>query len=272
MVHLVLVGCGNMGFALLSGWIKSGFAANEIVVVEPFEAQKAKVEGFGIRQFVATAEEIEQGFIPAFVLFAVKPQYMDNVVSLYKRYVEHGTCFLSIAAGTRIEYFEKQLGESASVIRVMPNTPALVSCGMLVGCPNKNVTEKSKATCQQLMEAVGVMRWVNDESLIDAVTAVSGSGPAYVFYMIECLARAGEKQGLPKDLAALLAETTVWGAATLAHQYEQSPEELRKMVTSPGGTTQAALNVLMSENGLAPLLDAAVKAAADRGKELGQSP
>ncbi len=265
---LLLVGCGKMGGAMLSGWLDQGTDPASVVIVEPAEALRKPWADRGIT-VVAGAGDIPAGFAPDCVIFAVKPQQMATVTPDYVPFVGAETQFLSIAAGTTIGFFEGILGSDAAIVRTMPNTPAAVGKGMLVACPNGPVTPAMRARANGLLAAVGAVAWIEDESLMDAVTAVSGSGPAYVFYMIECMAQAGVAAGLPVELAAQLASQTVYGAGELAHAGPEDPGTLRKNVTSPGGTTQAALEVLMADDGLSPLMRRAVDAAARRSRELG---
>ena len=175
---------------------------------------------------------------------------------------------LSIAAGRTIAGFETHLPAGTSVVRAMPNTPAAVARAITVCCPNAQVTPRQRATCTALLEAIGDVAWVADEALIDPVTAVSGSGPAYVFYLVEALAAAGVKAGLPADLAMLLARRTVAGSGELLHRSDLAAEQLRRNVTSPNGTTHAALQVLMAPDGLQPVMDRAIAAATRRSREL----
>lgn len=264
---LLLVGCGKMGGALLQGWLACGVPANRIHVVEPALDPSRTAVPAGVNT-VADAADLPDGLKPEIVVFAVKPQVMGDVVPGYAGFAGPDTAFVSIAAGTPIRFFESTLGEIA-MIRVMPNTPAAVGHGMSVLCANGRVSERQRAMAEGLMAAVGAAAWLDDEALMDAVTAVSGSGPAYVFLLIECLAKAGEAVGLPADLAQTLALQTVAGAGALAAQSDDDAAQLRINVTSPGGTTQAALEVLMAADGLQPLLTRAVEAAERRGKELG---
>ena len=265
---LLLVGCGKMGGAMLGGWLARGTDPATVVIVEPAEAAQAALKAKGVT-VVSAADDIPDGFAPDCVILAVKPQMMGDVVPAYRRFASAETQFLSIAAGTTIGFFEGILGKDAAIVRTMPNTPSAVGKGMLVGCPNANVTEAMKRRATELLAAVGEVAWLDDEALMDAVTAVSGSGPAYVFHMIECLAAAGEAAGLPAELSAKLALQTVYGAGCLARDADDDPAQLRVNVTSPGGTTEAALKVLMAGDGLKPLLEKAVLAARDRGRELG---
>ncbi len=268
MAKLLLVGCGKMGGALLTGWLAQGVEAADVVVVEP-AADPSRVAAVPGVAMVDSADDVPAGFLPDVVIFAVKPQVMAEVVPLYARYPSPVTLFLSIAAGTTIGFFEGQLGAGAAIVRVMPNTPAAVGRGMSVLCANGHVSAAQREAAGRLLAAAGETAWLEDEDLMDAVTAVSGSGPAYVFLLIECLAKAGERVGLPAGLAAKLALETVAGSGELARTADDDPAQLRVNVTSPGGTTAAALEVLMASNGLAPLLERAVDAATKRGKELG---
>ncbi len=265
--NLLLVGCGKMGTALLAGWLARELAPGNVVVVEPGAAQAAAAAAQGVR-VVDGPDGLPADFAPEVVVLAVKPQVIDAVAPPYARFAGPRTVYLSIAAGKTIADFERHFGGSAAIVRSMPNTPAAVGRGMLVGCPNGNVTPAMRAACDDLLAAVGEVAWVDDEALMDAVTAVSGSGPAYVFLLIESLAKAGVAAGLPAPLATQLAETTVAGAGELARQANEDAATLRRNVTSPGGTTEAALEVLLAADGLPALLDTAVAAATRRSREL----
>lgn len=266
--NILLVGCGKMGGAMLRGWLARGVSASEICVVEPFAEAAAVLRQELSVTVVADAADIAADFKPNIVVFAVKPQGMDDIVPSYAGFAAIGAAFLSIAAGRTIAYFETHLGDRAAIVRTMPNTPAAVGRGITAACANAQVTDVQRAACESLLEAVGEVVWVDDEALIDPVTAVSGSGPAYVFLLIECLARAGEAQGLPAEIAAQLARATVSGSGELARQSDEAAATLRKNVTSPGGTTAAALDVLMADDGLQPLMDRAIDAATRRSREL----
>lgn len=265
--RLLLVGGGKMGGALIEGWLARGIAASQVTVVEPDEAGRAQLAEKGV-QTAASHDALPADLAPAVVILAVKPQVMDAILPPYKRFVGPNTVFLSVAAGRTVDSFERHLGADAAIVRTIPNTPAAVGRGMTVLFANARVDPAQRDACDELLRGVGETGWVEKESLIDAATAVSGSGPAYVFYLIECLAHAGVSAGLPRDLAMRLAEATVSGAGELARQSDEPAEQLRKNVTSPGGTTQAALDVLMAEDGLAPLMRRAVAAAAARSREL----
>lgn len=262
---LVLVGCGKMGAAMLRGWVAAGVASS-CVVVEPTGIPA----GFGSAREViwyASPQELPTELRPDAVVFAVKPQIADEVAANYRSWVGPETLFVSIVAGKTLAGLTRQLGRAA-IIRTMPNTPAAIGRGITVACANPLVTIGQRQLCDRLLAAIGESAWVEDEALMDAVTAVSGSGPAYVFLLIEALARAGQAEGLPSDLALQLAGATVAGSGELARISKESPAQLRENVTSPGGTTRAALDVLMAADGLEPLIGRAVAAAAARSREL----
>ena len=242
----------------------SGFA-----VVEPGIGAAPFARRREVRLF-QDAVALDLDLRPAVIVLAVKPQAMDGVVHSYRRFTTPETVFLSIAAGKTLAYFGRHLGDQAAVIRAMPNTPAAIGRGITVGCPNPHVSATQIALCDRLLAAAGEVAWVDDEALIDGATAVSGSGPAYVFLLIECLAKAGIAAGLPAELAMRLARITVSGAGELARLSSEAAETLRQNVTSPGGTTRAALDVLMAPDGLEALLAKAVAAAAARSRELAE--
>lgn len=265
---LLLAGCGKMGGVLLDGWLEGGLRAGDIAVVEPDEATAQAVAERHQVTVVDDSARLTPGFAPATVVLAVKPQVMDDVVPAYAGYAGPETVFLSIAAGKTVAYFEDKLGPEAAIVRAMPNTPAAVGRGITVAIANQRVGEAQKNRCNGLLEAVGEVAWIDDEGLMDAVTAVSGSGPAYVFLLAECLAEAGREAGLPAELSVRLARATVAGAGELLHQSEDSATRLRENVASPGGTTAAALEVLMGGDGWQALMTKAVAAAVKRSREL----
>ncbi len=267
--NLVLVGCGKMGGALLTGWLERRFA-DQIVVIEPQEDAAQSFRGKPGVHVTTALENMTDRLRPDAVVFAVKPQTMRAAVPAYRRFTGHGApVFLSIAAGTPIAFFEEVLGRGSAVVRAMPNTPAAIGRGITALAANRNVDPAQMALCQAICEAVGDVVWLGDEAAMDAVTAVSGSGPAYVFYLVEALAAAGQREGLPADMAMRLARATVSGAGELLNQSPENAETLCRNVTSPGGTTAAALDVLMADNGLAALMRRAVAAATERSRELG---
>lgn len=269
-MRVLMVGCGNMGYAMLSAWIASGkLAPADCMVVEPNAALRERAAAGGASVF-ADAAEIAGDAQADLVVFAVKPQVMETVVPSYKRFAAAGATFLSIAAGTRIAVFERLLGTDTPVIRCMPNTPAAIGQGMMVVIANGAVAGDMNDAVADLLAANGAVAEIETEELMDAVTAVSGSGPAYVFHFIECLTAAAENAGLPAETAALLARQTVLGTAELAAQSDETPAVLRQQVTSPNGTTAAALGVLMGEDRLKNLVRDAVEAAKLRSIELGK--
>lgn len=260
---LVLLGCGKMGSAMLAGWVSQGLPASSVWIRDPYPSDWVKSLGVHLNTDLPTD--------PAIVLVAVKPQMMDEALPLLTPLGNGETLFLSVAAGRPIESFEEKLGANTPVIRAMPNTPAAVSRGITAIIGNDHATEAHMQTAETLLSAVGQVLRLENEGQMDAVTAVSGSGPAYVFHLIETLAAAGEAEGLPADLAMRLAKATVGGAGYLAENTEENPGQLRINVTSPAGTTAAALEVLMDkQNGFPALLKRAVTAAADRSRELGK--
>ncbi len=266
---LVLAGAGNMGGAMLAGWLARGLKSSNIVVQDPGPppATAELLAKHGVRS-VQRIESLPKP--PSVLLMAVKPQAMDDVFPSLARLVGPETVVLSIAAGKTIASFEKHLPAGSAVVRPIPNTPAAVGRGITVAAANAHVTAQHKATVTELLSAIGEVAWVDDEGLIDPVTAVSGSGPAYVFYMVEALAAAGVAAGLKPDLAMQLARATVTGAGELLHQSPLDAATLRQNVTSPNGTTHAALQVLMAIDGLEPLMTTAVAAATKRSRELAQ--
>jgi pyrroline-5-carboxylate reductase len=260
---LVLLGCGKMGTALLTGWLAAGVPPASVWVVEPNPTDWLKRVGVHLNDGMPEA--------PAVALLAVKPQMMGAALPALQALGNGKTLFVSIAAGTTIATFEATLGARTPIVRTMPNTPAMVGRGITALCGNAQASAADMALARELMAAVGQVVELEGEHQIDAVTAVSGSGPAYVFHLIEAMAAAGAAEGLPAEVAIQLARATVCGAGELAFQSAENAAQLRINVTSPGGTTAAALAVLMDpEAGFPALLKRAVKAAADRGRELGK--
>ena len=246
---VLLVGCGKMGGALLSGWIEAGRAPASITVVEPEDSSFRKATSAlppGIAH-VKSPHELSGAYKPDIVVIAVKPQIMDEVVPNFRRFAQDGVAVLSIAAGRTIDYFQDALGKRSAIVRAMPNTAASIGRGITAAIANAYVSAPQHALCEQLLTAVGEVVWVTDEEQMDAVTAVSGSGPAYVFLLTECMA-----------------------AGALLVVSPEEPKKLRENVTSPGGTTEAALNVLMAPDALPTLMTKAIAAATKRSHELAQ--
>lgn len=262
---IVLVGAGKMGSAMLDGWIAGGLDPARVVVIEPAPSlQVARYAANGLQVNPATKS------IPAaVVIVAIKPQLAAEAMPAVHRFLSPSTVVVSIMAGKTLKFLQAALPEGTAVVRTMPNTPAAIGRGITVAVPNAKVTASQRAAADALLAAAGAVEWVADEALMDAVTAVSGSGPAYVFLLAEELAKAGAAAGLPADLAEKLARVTVAGSGELLHLSSEDASTLRKNVTSPGGTTAAALEVLMAPDGLDPLIKKAIAAATKRSKELG---
>ena len=266
---LLLVGCGKMGGALLRGWLQQGVDARSVFVVDLAPKDLEDVEAAGVH-ILKAPEQLPSDIKPQIVLLAVKPQFMDEALAHYRKYVGPQTAFLSIAAGKTITYFQERLGAQTRIIRAMPNTPAAVGRGMTVIYRDPRVPTDILNLCGQLLSAVGDVAWVDDEELLNQVTALSGGGPAYVFLLIEALAEAGRVNGLPADLAMQLARATVCGSGELAYRSSESATALRQAVMSPKGTTLEAINVLMADDGIQPLMNRAIAAATRRSQELAQ--
>lgn len=259
---LVLLGCGKMGSAMLSGWLARGLAPDAVHVIEPFPSDWLAASGVQLNGPLPAC--------PAVVLVAVKPQMMGAALPGLQAMGGGRTLFVSIAAGTTLARFEAILGAATPVVRAMPNTPAAIGRGITALCGNGAATAAHLALAEGLLSAIGQVVRLEGEHQMDAVTALSGSGPGYVFHMIEAMAAAGEAVGLPADMAMQLAKATVAGAGVLAEEAGETPAQLRVNVTSPGGTTAAGLAVLMAEpGGLTDLMTRTVQAATARGQELG---
>ncbi|WP_136439897.1 pyrroline-5-carboxylate reductase [Pacificoceanicola onchidii] len=258
---LVLLGCGKMGSAMLAGWLADGLPATSVWVLDPYPSDWVQAQGVHVNEGVPEA--------PAVVLLAVKPQMMGEALPVLAAKGNGDTLFVSVAAGTTLATLESVLGGQTPIVRSMPNTPAAIGQGITAIIGNANTSQAQLETAETLLKAIGSVVRLNSEAQIDAVTGLSGSGPAYVFHLIECLAKAGEAEGLAPDLAMTLAKATVAGAGALAMQADETPEQLRINVTSPNGTTQAGLEVLMDQvTGLPPLATKTVAAAANRSREL----
>jgi pyrroline-5-carboxylate reductase len=260
--HIVLAGAGKMGGAMLTGWIAGGLDPKRAIVIDPYVSDEIKaLAAKGVR---LNPDVKDIGAVAALVL-AVKPQMFAEVGPTL-RAIAGSSLVVSIMAGTTIAGIAKACG--GKVVRAMPNTPAAIGRGITVAVAASDVSPEQRGLTDALLRATGSVEWVDDESLIDAVTAVSGSGPAYVFLLAEEMARAGIAAGLPPELAMKLARETVSGSGELLRQSDLDAATLRKNVTSPGGTTAAALSVLMADDGFEPLLTRAIAAATARSKEL----
>ncbi|MEQ9518067.1 MAG: pyrroline-5-carboxylate reductase [Parvibaculum sp.] len=265
---LVLIGAGKMGGAMLSGWLAGRLQGAQVHLRDPNPpAEMAKLVAtqglklnFSIEDIAAEA--------PRVVVLAVKPQIMDAVLPELKPLVRPGTLFLSIAAGVGLDRIEAGLGSGAAIVRTMPNTPASVGKGITAAIGNAHITPEDRALCDELLSAIGAVVWLRQEAEMDAVTALSGSGPAYVFALAETMAAAGEQLGLDPVLAKKLARATVAGAGAMLDVLPEDVSDLRRNVTSPGGTTAAALDVLLGDEGLWQLMRNAMNAARARSREL----
>ena len=260
---LVLVGAGKMGGAMLEGWHRLGLKFDNVAVIEPEPAPEIITLGQrGLRINPAL-----DALAASAIVIAVKPQVAPQALPALAPLIRKDTLAISIMAGRTLAFLDKAMPGTA-LVRAMPNTPAAIGRGITVAVPNARVSAAQRGLADKLLAATGVVEWVADEALMDAVTAVSGSGPAYVFLLAESLARAGAAAGLPADLAARLARATVAGSGELLHRSPLDAATLRQNVTSPGGTTAAALDVLMAGDGLDPVLEKAVAAATRRSREL----
>jgi pyrroline-5-carboxylate reductase len=260
---ILLAGAGKMGGAMLSGWLARGLNPTRVAVIEPQPSEEIRaLAAKGVR-LNASAKEF--GAVATLVV-ALKPQTFAEAGADLKPFAAADTLVVSIMAGTTIASLQKVCG--GSVVRAMPNTPAAIGRGITVAVAAKDVSAAQRAVADALLRATGSVEWVDDEGLMDAVTAVSGSGPAYIFLLAEELARAGVEAGLPAELATKLARETVAGSGELLHRSDLASATLRQNVTSPGGTTAAALEVLMGDDGLQQLMIRAIAAATRRSKEL----
>jgi pyrroline-5-carboxylate reductase len=261
---LLLVGCGKMGGAMLAGWLERGL--RDAVAVEPNPAAAAS---FAEKvRAVASPADIPAGFRPAAVVLAVKPQEAKTTLPGLSRFVAPDTVFLSIMAGQTVAGIRAGLGAAAVVVRGMPNTPAAVRQGFTVAFPAPEVTPAQRDLADELLASVGEVAWVKDEGLLDPVTAVSGGGPAYVFLLAEVMEAAAVEQGLPPDLARRMARATVAGSGALLAASAEDAATLRRAVTSPKGTTERALDVLMAPEAWPKLMSRAIEAATARSREL----
>ena len=261
---LVLVGAGKMGGAMLEGWHRMGLAFDNVVALEPHPSPEIATLG---ERGLRINPELDT-IAAAAVVIAVKPQVAPDALPPLAAVVNANTVIVSIMAGRTLAFLQKTLPANAAIVRGMPNMPAAIGRGITVAVPNARVTGAQQTLAHKLLAATGAVEWIKDEALMDAVTAVSGSGPAYVFLLAESLARAGAAAGLPADLAARLARATVAGSGELLARSPHDPATLRKSVTSPGGTTAAALDILMGEDGLDPILEKAIASATKRSREL----
>jgi pyrroline-5-carboxylate reductase len=260
---LLLVGAGKMGQAMLEGWLARGLDARKLAILEPQPADS--VQALTARGVVLNPSTLPKA---AAIVIAVKPQTAPDAVPPLAASIARDTLVVSIMAGRTLAFLRTHMAASAALVRAMPNMPAAIGRGITVACGSPEVTPQQRELATGLLTAVGSVEWVEDEGLMDTVTAVSGSGPAYVFLLAEAMAKAGIGAGLPPKLAHRLARETVAGSGELMHRSRVDAATLRQNVTSPGGTTAAALDILMGPNGFDRLLTEAIAAAARRSREL----
>jgi pyrroline-5-carboxylate reductase len=261
---LVLVGAGKMGGAMLDGWLARGLKPKQIAVIEPEPGKTIKA----LTRRGLTLNPKAKPTAAGAIVIAVKPQTAPEALPPLAGYVGKTTLVLSIMAGRTIAFLEKALPVGTAIVRAMPNTPAAIGRGISVAFANAKISAPQRKQASDLLAAIGKVEWIGDEALMDAVTALSGSGPAYVFLLAEAMANAGIAAGLPPALATRLARETVAGSAELLHRSDLDAVTLRRNVTSPGGTTAAALDILMGPGGFDSLLTQAIIAATRRSQEL----
>jgi len=261
---LILAGAGKMGSALLESWLSLGLPGANIGVIDPHPSPA--LSALAVQHGLTLAPH---PIIAQVLLLAIKPQMLDEAAPVLQRHVDGKTLIISILAGKTIATLQHHFPNAGAIVRAMPNLPASIGLGITGAVAGTGLTQEQQAFATSLLGAAGSVEWLDDEALIDAVTAISGSGPAYVFYLVECLSQAGIALGLPQDVSERLARATVEGAGgLLMHETGLRPAQLRENVTSPGGTTAAALEVLMAQDGLAPLMEQAAQAARKRAAEL----
>ncbi len=270
-LNIIVIGCGKMGASMIHGWLAANLI-NHAQILDPHDIDdslSSHPDLFHVKLMESLFKE-GQDHKTDIIILAVKPQIMDMICQQLQPILPDGIPVISIAAGKSIASFQNALSAVTPIIRTMPNIPAAIGKGMTALCASTHVTDDHKVMATRLMDAIGQTTWIDDEAQMDAITAVSGSGPAYVFYLIEAMASAGEKAGLSKKQAMQCARQTIIGAAALAeHEDQTDAATLRQNVTSPGGTTQAALDVLM-DGSLQDIIDKAIAAAHKRGKELAE--
>jgi pyrroline-5-carboxylate reductase len=264
--RILLIGAGKMGGAMLEGWLQRGIKPADVTVFDPFPSDRMKAlskDGLRLSPAIEDVGDID------IVILATKPQMLDAAAATLNKVITAKTLLISILAGKTIADIKARASAVRAVVRAMPNTPAAVGRGITGCAASPEVSTRQKQQTSELLSVVGRVEWIEHEDLIDAVTAVSGSGPAYVFHLVECMAAAGIKQGLPPELAMTLARATVEGAGELLFREPETPAAvLRQNVTSPGGTTAAALEILMADDGLGPLMAKAIDAARKRAEAL----
>ncbi len=272
MKQILLIGCGKMGGAILEGWLAKNAGTYDIHVVDHADTLAITLPPGASVTHHHALKDVPDELDPVVILFAVKPQILKEVIR--DCFQEFGTIplYISVAAGKTLAYYQAAMADDVRIVRAMPNTPALVGRGVTVMTGSDTLEKDDRHLCSTLMEACGIALWLDDESKMDVVTAISGSGPAYVFYFMECLIRAAQGHGLSEDFARTLVTHLLLGSSELAHQSSDPADILRRNVTSPGGTTEAALEHLMNPSGMLPLIQQAVEAAITRAGQLSGQP
>lgn len=265
-LSILLIGAGKMGGAMLAKWLSQGYT--DITVIDPSQPP-AEFKAYSGLQWHTSSSSLPETFAPAIMVLAIKPQQIATALPEYSRFSK--SLLISIAAGKTTRFLADTLQTTeTAIVRAMPNLPANIGQGITGAFANSFVSAQQKQQADELLHAIGEVVWLDQEQQIDPLTALSGSGPAYVFALLECMAGAGEKLGLQPELALKLAQQTIIGSGALLAQSALSAQELRQAVTSPGGTTEAALNTLLDQNGLPSLLLKAMRAATQRAKELAE--
>lgn len=271
---LILIGCGNMGRALAEGWCASLLAADSLMIIDPDTSKASALQAPFPVSFYATLDDLPPAITPAAICLATKPNHVEGALQqIHQKFAAAAPLIFSVAAGKALDFYASHLWPAARIIRIMPNTPSMVGAGMSVCIRNASANTEDMQSVDTLLRAVGAVEWIENESLMDAVTAISGSGPAYVFYFMECLIDAAVNAGLDRALATQLALQTTFGAAMLAQHSPDDISQLRTNVTSPNGTTAAALHVLMEagSGNFHALIHQAVEAAKSRSRELSEN-
>ena len=262
---ILLVGCGKMGGAILSGWIDSSISPDRISVVSPVVFDDYIFEGVS---YYDSYDKLTDNYNPDVILIAVKPQLLPSMLADYSSFANNGSIFVSIVAGKSIKFFKDILGKDSKIVRSMPNLPALESCGVTVLYADETINEDNRNLCTNLLSSIGKVHWIGEEEKMNDVTAVSGSGPAYLLYFIECFVESAIDIGIDKELATSLVIETIYGTAQLVSNSGISASELRRDVTSPGGTTEAALRIFMDDEKFKKIISNAVASAKKRAIEL----
>lgn len=264
-LSILLVGCGKMGGAILSGWIKSNSEYYKITVISP---EVSNEHLFDVVNYCDSYNELPKNYFPDIVVLAVKPQKVGDILKYYADFASRGSLFISIIAGKTISYFKDNLGNNLEMVRAMPNLPALESCGVTVLYADKNVSSEKREMSKELLLSVGTVHWIDEEDKMNAVTAISGSGPAYLFYFMECLINAAKELGIDDELSVDIIKETIYGSAKIASNRNSDLSVLRKNVTSPNGTTKAALDEFMNDDALIKIVNKATSAAKRKAIEL----